>query len=137
MDTLEEISAAITTALPDKNNSLATRAGILITENVNLRDSMLLLGLENTAAAARLWTRLANQLTGQARIEMLTLAAANYYMSRDAVRAAVALELAAVDANADALTFPSLAALLDTALQSAVAPDVIRGIFERLIKRDQ
>lgn len=131
MDTLEEISAAITTSLPDKDNSLATRAGMLITENVHLRDSMLLLGLENTASAARLWTRLANQLTGQARIEMLTLAAANYYMSRDAVRAGIALELAGVEAEADDLTFPSLAILLDTALQSGASPDDIRGLFER------
>jgi len=133
--TLEEIAAA-TAANTPPTPSLATRAGILITDNVHLRDTMLLLGAEQPGPAAALWTTIANQLNGAARIQALTIAAADYYMSSDAIRTGIALEIAEEDAAAADVPYPSLAVLLSTALQAGLSPADIRGAMHRLLGRD-
>jgi hypothetical protein len=135
MTTLEEIAAAAAANTPP-TASLATRAGILITDNVHLRDTMLLLGAEQPRPAAALWTTIANQLNGAPRIQALTIAAANYYMSSDAVRTGIALEIAEEDAAAADVPYPSLAVLLSTALQAGLSPADIRAAMQRLLGRD-
>jgi hypothetical protein len=135
MTTLEEIAAA-TASNAGPTASLATRAGILITDNVHLRDTMLLLGAEQPGPAAKLWTTIANQLTGAARVQALTIAAANYYMSSDAIRTGIALEIAEEDAAAADVPYPNLAGLLYTALQAGMPPGDIRAMMHRLIGRD-
>jgi hypothetical protein len=132
MDTLEEIAAAIANNTP-ASPSLATRAGILITHTVRLRDAMLLLGAQHPAPAASLWTAIANQLSGDARVQALTIAAANYYMSSDAVRAGIALEIADNEAAAAEIVYPNLAVLLATALQAGMPPSDIRGVMHGIL----
>jgi hypothetical protein len=133
--TVQEIAAA-TAANTPPTASLATRAGILITDNLHLRDTLLLLGAKQPGPAAALWTTIANQLNGAARIQALTIAAADYYMSSDAIRAGIALEIAQQDAAAADLAYPSLAVLLSTALQAGLSPAHIRAAMHRLLGRD-
>jgi hypothetical protein len=135
MSTLEEI-ATVTASNTVASPSLATRAGILITQNVGLRDAALLLGAEHPEPAAALWTTIANQLSGEARIQALTIAAAQYYISSDAVRAGIALEIADEDATAAEVAYPTLAVLLSTALQAGLSPREIRGGLLRILGQD-
>jgi hypothetical protein len=130
ISTLEEIAATIATNTA-AGPTLATRAGILITHNIRLRDAALALGLEHPGPAATLWTTIANQLTGHARLQALTIAAANYYMASDGLRAGIALDVADEDATAAALAYPTLAALLRDALHAGMPPHDIRTVMLR------
>lgn len=137
VDTFDTVAAIISGSAHAANYpDLATRIGILITNDVHLRDTMLLLCIDHAAAAARLWTHLANQLTGAARLETLTLAAACYYAASDAVRVGIALDTAALDANANHLDYPNLARLLLTALQAGMPPAEVREILAAIAVRD-
>lgn len=133
VNTFETVAAIITESTPaTEHPELATHVGILITTDVHMRDAMLLLSIDNAAPAGRLWTHLANQLTGLPRIEALTLAAACYYAASDAVRAGIALDVAAHDANDHRLDYPRLAQLLHTALSAGISPDQIRHVLNSI-----
>ncbi|KDE97076.1 hypothetical protein Y900_027705 [Mycolicibacterium aromaticivorans JS19b1 = JCM 16368] len=111
---------------------LAANAGLLITANITHRDALLIVSTEHPQTGATVWTHLARQLRGRARIEALALAAACFYCSDDAVRAAIALEAAhhtAADAGQPDTT---LVTLLDTAVQAALPPAKLRQLFAQL-----
>lgn len=138
VDTYETIAAIITgTDHLASHPDLATRVGILLTEDREFRDTSLLLCIDHAGSAAALWTRLANQLTGAARLEALTVAAACHYMAADAVRAGIALDVAATEANAGHRDYPMLANLLLSALQGGATPIAIRQIISGLADRTE
>jgi hypothetical protein len=133
VQTFDTVAAIITGSTPaTAHPALATHVGILTTSDVHMRDALLLLSIDNAAPAGRLWTHLANQLTGLARIETLTLAAACYYAGSDSVRAGIALDIAAHDANDHQLDYPRLANLLHTALSAGISPQQIRQVLNSI-----
>lgn len=83
-----------------------------------------------------MWTQLANQLTGSARLDTLTVAACCYYVAGDSVRTGIALDVAAGEADALHLTYPGLAQMLLTALQTGVPPAEIRQTLAAIGHRD-
>lgn len=107
---------------------LATRAAIIVTENVHVRDGLLRIGRGNEFAAAQMWTALAAQLRGQARAEILTVAAFNYYLAGDGIRAGIAIDHIADAAAAAHLPMTTLAELLSAALRAAMDPAKLRMI---------
>ncbi|ULN44757.1 DUF4192 domain-containing protein (plasmid) [Mycolicibacterium crocinum] len=111
---------------------LAANAGLLITANTTHRDALLIASTEHPQSGATVWTHLARQLRGRARIEALALAAACFYCSDDAVRAAIALEAARHTAADAGLPDTTLVTLLDTAVQAAVPPAKLRQVFAQL-----
>lgn len=132
IDTFEEVAAIITgTATPSP--TLATRVGILITQSLDMRDTMLLLGADQPGPSARLWTSLANQLTGAPRVQALTVAATFHYINSDAVRAGIALDVADTDALAAGIEYPHLARLLLHALQAGLSPARLREALHSLL----
>jgi hypothetical protein len=136
VDTFETIAAIISGSdHPGAHPDLATRVGILIA-NVHLRDTMLVLSADHPGPAARLWTRLANQLTGPARMDSLTVAAACYYAASDTIRAGIALDTSADEATAHHLDNPRLAQMLHTALQAGISPTQIRAVIATLATRE-
>lgn len=136
VDTFETVAAVISgTARLERHPDLATRVAILITD-VRLRDAALRLSIDHADAAAVLWTQLANQLTGTARIDTLTLAAGCYYAAADGVRAGIALDVAAAEANAAHLDYPRLAQMLLAALQAGLPPAEIRAALAATGHRD-
>lgn len=108
---------------------LATRAAIAITSCVHLRDSMLYRGLANPRGTAALWTKLANQLRGQGRIEALIVAGTMYYAAGDGPRSNVALETADNLASALGVPLPRLGLLLTAAFQGAITPEDVRRLL--------
>ena len=111
---------------------LAANAGHLIATSVTHRDVLLIASTSTPHDGATVWTRLARQLRGAARIEALALAAACFYVGNDSVRAGLALDAAhdtAVDAGLDDTM---LVQLLDTALQSGLPPATVRELFASL-----
>ncbi|MBZ4566857.1 DUF4192 domain-containing protein, partial [Mycobacterium avium subsp. hominissuis] len=136
VDTFETLAAIISgTASADRHPDLATRVAILIAD-LRLRDAALRLSIDHADAAAALWTQLANQLTGTARIDTLTLAAGCYYAAGDGVRAGIALDVAASEANAAHLDYPRLAQMLLAALQAGLPPAEIRAALAGVGRRD-
>lgn len=132
-----ETIAAITTGTTkaELHPDLATRTGIVITHNVNTRDALLLLCADHPGPAAALWTRLANQLTGAARLEALTIAAICYYLASDTIRTGIALDIAADEANAAHLDYPRLAVLVNATLQAGVAPTKVHDLLAAIVDR--
>jgi len=132
---IAQTARAMATAFEDPTTltaQLAANAGLLITANVTHRDALLIVSTEHPQTGATVWTHLARQLRGRARIEALALAAACFYCSDDAVRASIALEAAhrtAADAGQPDTT---LVILLDTAVQAAVPPTKLRQMFAQL-----
>jgi hypothetical protein len=127
--TVAELHALITGRADAPTDDLATRAAIIITENVHIRDGLLRLGIGNEQAAAQIWTTLAAELRGQARTEVLTVAAFNHYISGDGVRAGIAIDHVADTAVAAKLPLPTLADLLSAALRAGLEPQKIRAII--------
>jgi Domain of unknown function (DUF4192) len=125
--TAEEISDALNGH--PINRTLPTRAGIIITADVAVRDAMLTAALEHTQAAAELWTHIARRLRGQPRAEALTIAAVAYCLLGDGIRAGIAAETALEDTEATHSPTPRLAALLLTALRTGIAPHEIRRVI--------
>jgi hypothetical protein len=125
-DTFETLTAVITgTAHPHHHPDLASRLAVLLAD-VQLRDVALLISLDHAQPAAALWTQLANQLTSNARLGMLTIAAGAYYAAYDTVRAGIALDIAADEAAAQKLEFPRLASMLLSALSIGMPPEKVR-----------
>lgn len=127
--TVAELHALITGKASAPTEDLATRAAILVTEDVHVRDGLLRIGLDHEQATARMWTTLAAQLRGRARAEVLTVAAFNYYIARDGVRAGIAVDHAAAAATEAQQPTPNLAGLLDAALHAGLDPEKIRQII--------
>jgi Domain of unknown function (DUF4192) len=127
--TVAELHALITGTADTPADDLATRAAIIVTEDVHLRDALLRIGLGHEQAAAHTWNALAAQLRGQARAEVLTVAAFNFYIARDAVRAGIAIDHVADAADTADLPLPTLADLLSAALRAGVQPEKLRQII--------
>jgi hypothetical protein len=111
---------------------LAANVGLLITTSVTHRDALLIASTAHPQLGATVWTHLARQLRGRARVEALALAAACFYCSSDVVRAGVALEAAHATAVDAGLPDTTLVVLLDTAVQAAVPPTKLRQVFAEL-----
>ncbi|KGI66028.1 DUF4192 domain-containing protein (plasmid) [Mycolicibacterium rufum] len=111
---------------------LAANTGHLITTSVTHRDALLVISATRLDTGGTLWTRIARQLRGIARIEALALAAACFYAGNDSVRAGLALDAAQTTAADNGLEDTNLVALLDTALQSGLPPAAIRQMLARL-----
>jgi hypothetical protein len=125
-DTFETLTAVITGREPaHQHPDLASRLAVLLAD-VHLRDVAICISLDHAAPAAALWTQLANQLTGKPRIDMLTIAAGTYYAGYDAVRAGIALDIAATEAADHKLDYPRLAGMLRTALDGGLSPEQVR-----------
>ena len=127
--TVAELHALITGTADAPTDDLATRAAIIVTEDVHIRDGLLRIGLGNEQATARIWTALAAQLRGQARAEVLTVAAFNYYIDRDTIRAGIAIDHVADTVADDDLPLPNLADLLSAALRAGLEPEKVRAII--------
>ena len=127
--TAVELHALATGRSSAPTEDLATRAAIIVTENVHIRDGLLRIGLGNEFATAQMWTALAAQLRGQARTEILTVAAFNYYLAGDGVRAGIAVDHIADAADAVEIPMPTLADLLNAALRAAMDPAKLRMII--------
>ena len=129
ISTAEEIAAALD-GLPI-SRTLPTRAGIVITSDVALRDAMISAALDHPQAGADLWTHIARRLRGQPRAEALTIAAACYCFLDDSVRAGIAADAALNEAQATQTPPPRLALMLLTALRSGIPPQQIsRAIID-------
>ena len=76
-----------------------------------------------------MWTALAARLRGQARAEVLTVAAFNYYIARDAVRAASPSTTSPTPPPPHELPLPNLADLLSAALRAGLEPEKLRQII--------
>lgn len=127
--TVAELHALITGKASAPTEDLATRAAIIVTEDVHIRDGLLRIGLDHEQATAQIWTALAAQLRGQARAEVLTVAAFNYYIAGDGVRAGIAIDHVADAADEAEQPLPTLADLLSAALRAGLEPDKIRQII--------
>lgn len=135
-DAFETLTAVITgTDRAHHHPDLASRLAVLLAD-VQLRDVAILISLDHAEAAAALWTQLANQLTGNARLDMLTIAAGAYYAAYDTVRAGIALDIAADEAAAQRLDFPRLASMLLSALNIGMPPEKVRNALGAAGRRD-
>lgn len=93
--------------------------------DVRVRDALFNVGDSSESAAAEsLWTLLAQVLPEPFRGEALTLLAFSAYLRGDGPVASVALEAALVDNPGH-----RMAGMLDTALQSGMQPDKLRGLI--------
>jgi hypothetical protein len=132
--TAREIAQALA-GTPSISDTLATRAGILITGHPARRDAMLGLAVEHPQAAADLWTHLARQLRGQPRAQALTVAGVCYCLLGDTVRAGIAAEAALEEAERSHTPAPRLAHLLLAALHAGIPPTQINtAIAESTLK---
>lgn len=125
--TAEEISDALNGH--PISRTLPTRAGIIITADVAIRDAMIAAALEHTQAAAELWTHIGRRLRGQPRAEALTIAAVSHCLLGDAIRAGIAADAALDEAEATHCPTPRLAVLLQAALRAGIPPQQIRRIL--------
>ena len=135
ISTAEEIAAALE-GLPI-SRTLPTRAGIVITSDVAVRDAMISAAFEHPQAGAELWTHIARRLRGQARAEALTIAAVCYCLLGDGIRAGIATDIALNEAQASQAPPPRLALLLLTALRSGIPPQQIRRVITDTTKPTQ
>ena len=110
------------TAAPIKSRTLATRAAILITGHVALRDAMIGLAIDRPQAGADLWTLIARQLRNEPRAQALTVAAACFCFLGDGIRAAIAVEAAINEADPTDTALPVLAEMLHAALRAGLPP---------------
>ncbi len=127
VSTAEEIAAALQ-GLPI-SRTLATRAGIVITADVRVRDAMISAALDHAQAGAELWTHIARRLRGQPRAEALTIAAVCYCLLGDGIRAGIATDTALDEAQLTQTSPPRLALLLATALRAGIPPQQIRRVI--------
>ena len=127
VSTAEEIAAALQ-GLPI-SRTLATRAGIVITADVTVRDAMISAALDHAQAGAELWTHIARRLRGQPRAEALTIAAVCYCLLGDGIRAGIATDTALDEAQPTQTPPPRLALLLATALRAGIPPQQIRRVI--------
>lgn len=111
--------------------TLASRIGGVIVSDLAARDLLLGVSARTPGQAAILWTRVARQLRGQARIQALAITAAMAYSSGDGVRAGSALDAARDLANNTNTAYPSLARLLDVALQGGIPPNEVLTVLTR------
>jgi hypothetical protein len=124
VSTAEEIAAALQGH--PISRTLATRAGVIITADVTVRDAMISAALDHAQAGADLWTHIGRRLRGQPRAEALTVAAACYCLLGDSIRAGIAADTALDEAQATKTPPPRLALMLLTALRSGIPPQQIR-----------
>jgi hypothetical protein len=127
--TVAELHALIVGTANAPSEDLATRAAIIVTEDVHIRDGLLRIGIGHEPATAQMWTALAAQLRGHSRAEVLTVAAFNYYIARDAVRAGIAIDHIAAAAATAEQPLPNLADLLSAALRAGLEPEKLRQII--------
>ncbi|MFV8169800.1 DUF4192 domain-containing protein [Mycobacterium sp. DBP42] len=93
--------------------------------DVRVRDALFNMGgLEEMMAAEQLWTRLARVLPAPFRAEALTLLAMSCFLRGEGPVAGIALE-AALAENPE----HRMAGMLDTALQSGMRPEQLRGLI--------
>jgi hypothetical protein len=126
--TVAELLALITGTGDAPADDLATRAAIIITEDVHLRDALLRIGLGRERATAQMWTALAARLRGHARAHVLTVAAFNYYLAGEAVRAGIAIDHVEDAVTTAHLPMPNLADLLSAALRAGFEPAKLHTI---------
>jgi hypothetical protein len=119
----------VITGFADPSPELAARAALVATAHLALRDGLLRLALGHELSAGRLWTHIAAQHRGRTRAELLTMAAIAYYAGEDTVRAGMALTHAAAAAREADTTLPTLAVMVQTALQNGLPPARIRGVI--------
>jgi hypothetical protein len=119
----------IITGSGEPSPGLASRAAVVVTAHVGLRDGLLRLALGNEHAAGRVWSHIAAQHRGRARAELLTMAAICFYAGEDTARAGMALTHAAAAAREVDTTLPRLAAMVQAALQSGLPPARMRGVI--------
>ncbi|WP_433574231.1 DUF4192 family protein [Nocardia brasiliensis] len=101
---------------------LAARLAYLLRDNENALDAIIGLGLIDVAAAATVYTELANQLTGADRANLLTAVAIFHYSDRRGAHAHEALQYAnnaVTDARTDR---PPLMKMMMSAYESAIEP---------------
>ncbi|MBS9535583.1 DUF4192 domain-containing protein [Mycobacterium sp. M1] len=113
---------------------LPTRVGLAIVTNVAVRDQIFAAGADNARPAAVVWTTIANQLRGDARVMALVIAAGLYYAAADAVRVGIALDTATTDAQAIGHELPHMGQLLQMALSIGTAPTTITDLLHTVAK---
>lgn len=130
IDTVEDLYDAI--ANPGRvTAALAARLGHVITESVALRDVLMAASAE-TPSGATVWTHVARQLRGSARVEALCVAAACHYAGGDAVRAGIAIDAVHDTARREGLDTTELTRLLDSTVQAGVDPHLVRQLLAKI-----
>ncbi|MET8317551.1 DUF4192 family protein [Rhodococcus erythropolis] len=105
---------------------LAARVGLCATISPTARDALMFTANGNEHAAAHAFATIARQVRGNARIQILTVAAYCSYISGDGPSTGIALEAAqaaVIDGNGENDT--PLRNLLDFALEHAVSPAAV------------
>ncbi|WP_257233743.1 DUF4192 domain-containing protein [Rhodococcus qingshengii] len=105
---------------------LAARVGLCATISPTARDALMFTVNGNEHAAAHAFATIARQVRGNARVQILTVAAYCSYISGDGPSTGIALEAAqaaVIDANGEHDT--PLRNLLDFALEHAVSPAAV------------
>lgn len=105
---------------------LAARVGLCATISPTARDALMFTANGNEHAAAHAFATIARQVRGNARIQILTVAAYCSYISGDGPSTGIALEAAqaaVIDGNGEHDT--PLRNLLDFALEHAVSPAAV------------
>ncbi|UPU46331.1 MULTISPECIES: DUF4192 family protein [Rhodococcus] len=105
---------------------LAVRVGLCATISPTARDALMFTANGNEHAAAHAFATIARQVRGNARIQILTVAAYCSYISGDGPSTGIALEAAqaaVIDGNGEHDT--PLRNLLDFALEHAVSPAAV------------
>ncbi|MGD9620598.1 MAG: DUF4192 domain-containing protein [Mycolicibacterium sp.] len=111
------------------SDDLAARVAAVITDDVRLRDALLMAGIDDPGPSAAVWTRLASRMRGVARVQALSIAACHYYLNGDGLRAGIAIDVALADSADTGEQVPALTSLLDTALRAGFAPTQLREVF--------
>lgn len=111
------------------SDDVVAKVAAAITDNVRLRDTLLMVGMESPGPSAAVWTRLASRMRGVARVQALSIAACHYYLSGDGLRAGIAIDVALADSGDSDGQVPALTSLLDTALRAGFTPTQLREVF--------
>lgn len=125
--TVTEVAGILTDSIPADDPGLASRVGAILTTNAAVRNLLVGLAADHPEAAARLWTRFAQQLRGRARHEALIIAAVACYLARDYLRAQIAVEVAITEAVEDDQLDPARPCYLRQLFQQSVQPGELRA----------
>ncbi|OZF06008.1 hypothetical protein CH300_12355 [Rhodococcus sp. 15-1154-1] len=132
--TFDELAAVIH-AREIPSADLTARVGLaLSTGHTEVRDAFLAMATHGARDAGETFIRIAARLTGTARAHALTLAGLFHYAVGDGATAGIAIETVSRETT-PSTPMPSLARLLDTALQGGAPPRLIRDVIAVITPR--
>lgn len=124
-----EVVRAVIAAMHDTtliDERLAANVAALIRFGKNRRDALLRTIIYNDEEAAEVYTRCAAMLSGQDRVDVLTLSAVANYCAGNCMRVSMAIEAA----EAETATYNRLLQLTRSALDADFAPQIVRSVLD-------